>query len=70
MPKQVQCKAKAFYADEKTDGSTSDENARKLITKIKEDMSERGIPLNVGCLNPDELTATQVTVKTIELSHW
>ena len=29
-------------------------------------MSDRGIPLDVGCLNRDELTAAQVTVKTIE----
>ena len=40
FPKQVQCKAKALYADVKTDGSISDGNARKLITKIKEDMSD------------------------------
>ena len=33
----------AFYADIKTDGSISDGNARKLITKIKEDISEHGI---------------------------
>ena len=31
-------------------------------------MSERAIPLDVSCLNPGELTPTQVTVKTIEKS--
>ena len=39
LPKQVQCMAKAFYADVKTDGSISDGNARKLITKIMGDMN-------------------------------
>ena len=29
-------------------------------------MSEHGTPLDVGCLNRDELTATQVTMKTTE----
>ena len=29
-------------------------------------MSEHGIPLDVGYLNRDKLTATQVTMKTME----
>ena len=57
LPKQIQGNVKAFYVEKKDgNGTILELNARLLIMKAKHLLSERGIDLDIGCLNVDELT--------------
>ena len=57
LPKVIQGKVKTFYADSKAnDGTITELNARLVIVEIKRLLNERGINLDVGCGNLDELS--------------
>ena len=53
----MQSKAKMFYADKRQgDGTVLEADARLLMVDIKEQMTSRGIPLDIGCTHRDELS--------------
>ena len=62
LPKQIQGKVKAFYVEKKDgNGTISELNARLLIMRAKHLLSERGITLDIECLNVDELNNQQIS---------
>ena len=62
LPKQIQGKVKAFYVEKKDgNGTISELNARLLIMRAKHLLSERGITLDIECLNADELNNQQIS---------
>ena len=70
LPKQVQSKAKTFYADKRQGDSTVLEaDARLLMVDIKEQMTSRGIPLDVGCTHRDELSPGK-TLDPLQAVRW
>ena len=54
LPKVIQSNAKTVFAETKRPGLISDTNARVLLSKIKELMSDRGIAPDIGCRRADE----------------
>ena len=55
LPKVIQGNAKAKYANGVA-GSAVTEEARGWITEVRKLLNERGLPLDVGCTNRDELS--------------
>ena len=54
--KAIQSNAKTVFAEKKRTGLISDTNARALLSKIKQLMSDRGIALDIGCRRLDEIS--------------
>ena len=55
LPKTVQQKAKEDFATKKGTGIISDADARVFLANVKKLMSDRGLPLDIGCQRLDEI---------------
>ena len=56
LPKVIRSNAKTLFAEKKGTGLISDTNACVLLSKVKELMNDRGIPLDIGCHRFDEIS--------------
>ena len=64
LPKRVQGQAKDEFASQKGDGNViSESGGRKLIMKIKRIRSDRGVALDVGCKEIDNLVSNLSNIK-------
>ena len=56
LPKVVQSNPKTLFTEKKGTGLISDTNACVLLSKVKELMSDCGIPLDIGCRRLNEIS--------------